>query len=421
MRRLVYFVLVLVVTAVLAPTIHAAPAATIYVSNTNDSGAGSLRGQIAAAAPGDTIQFDASLSGQTITLTSGEIIIDKNLTIDGSTLASPVTISGNNSSRIFYLSSSAVSMTSLRLINGNGAGSSACDGGAIYLSGSATLTVDRSEFDNNHASCNGGAIYLFVNSGLTLTNNTFTNNSSLYAGGAVRVANTPSVTVRGNTFVGNTSNEGGALWLSATTLVENNTFFNNNGRVTIYTYETLTLTNNTFVGNDGVTVRNSVAYLHMRNNIIGSCVVAGGTISTNINNWIVDGSCSPAYSGDPHLMALADNGGPTQTAALQPDSPAIDLGISAYCPATDQRGVARHDGDGNGVATCDLGAYETGTMQCSISQGNNYTFANQSNVSLYVNTSSDLGCLYVEELPVNHPNATGVTNGQHLQTGKYWR
>ena len=58
-------------------------AGTIIVTTTADSGAGSLRAAIAAASDGDTIQFDAALNGQSITLTSGTLTIDKNITIDG--------------------------------------------------------------------------------------------------------------------------------------------------------------------------------------------------------------------------------------------------------------------------------------------------------------------------------------------------
>ncbi len=56
---------------------------TLTVTTTADSGAGSLRDAIAAAGNGDTIQFDAALNGQTINLTSGELVIDKNITISG--------------------------------------------------------------------------------------------------------------------------------------------------------------------------------------------------------------------------------------------------------------------------------------------------------------------------------------------------
>jgi hypothetical protein len=69
---------------------------------------------------------------------------------------------------------------------------------------------------------------------------------------------------------------------------------------------------------------------------------------------------------DPLLGALADNGGPTLTHAFLPGSPAIDKANNYGCKgyldvllATDQRGHLRHwDGDGDGSARCDIGAFE---------------------------------------------------------------
>jgi hypothetical protein len=58
-------------------------------------------------------------------------------------------------------------------------------------------------------------------------------------------------------------------------------------------------------------------------------------------------------NADPRLAPLADNGGPTLTMALLPDSPAIDAGDNALAPATDQRGVPRPIG-----AASDIGAFE---------------------------------------------------------------
>src|ERR1700756_3838541 len=68
---------------------------TLTVTNNLDTGKGSLRAEIVAAKNGDTIVFAPSLNGQTITLTSGELLINKNLTINGPG-AGALTVSGNN-------------------------------------------------------------------------------------------------------------------------------------------------------------------------------------------------------------------------------------------------------------------------------------------------------------------------------------
>ncbi len=79
---------------------------TITVMNNGDSGAGSLRQALLDVGPGGTITFDKSLSGATITLTSGTLQITKNLTIDGSGLASHVRVSGNNAFTVFSIPTS---------------------------------------------------------------------------------------------------------------------------------------------------------------------------------------------------------------------------------------------------------------------------------------------------------------------------
>src|SRR5207248_3048941 len=62
---------------------------------------------------------------------------------------------------------------------------------------------------------------------------------------------------------------------------------------------------------------------------------------------------------DPQLLPLANNGGPTQTHALPASSPAVDAGDNSACPQTDQRGLTRpFDGNFNGIAICDGGAFE---------------------------------------------------------------
>ncbi len=83
-------------------------------------------------------------------------------------------------------------------------------------------------------------------------------------------------------------------------------------------------------------------------------------------NIIGDGSCGTRGASDPLIGPLQDNGGATKTHALLPGSPAIDAGDESYCLAADvggidARGVQRpQDGDGDGAAGCDIGAFELG-------------------------------------------------------------
>jgi len=107
------------------------------VLNTNNSGSGSLRDVIACVAPGTTITFDASLMGATITLTTGEIEIDKSLTISGLGNVADIKLSGNSASRIFHVQSGkTLSLQNLTLQNANAASPF---GGAVYVQGNLTL------------------------------------------------------------------------------------------------------------------------------------------------------------------------------------------------------------------------------------------------------------------------------------------
>ena len=74
-------------------------AATITVTNTNDSGAGSLRQAIADALNGDTIDFGVT---GTITLTTGELLVNKGITIHGPG-PDHLTVDGNHASGVFYV------------------------------------------------------------------------------------------------------------------------------------------------------------------------------------------------------------------------------------------------------------------------------------------------------------------------------
>ncbi|MEM9481169.1 MAG: right-handed parallel beta-helix repeat-containing protein [Verrucomicrobiota bacterium] len=150
---------------------------TRVVTNTNESGAGSLRQTIADADPGDTITFDSALSGGTIDLTGAQLTIDKNLTIDASALADGITIdAGGNGdfiqdpgeSRCLFISDGddsnqiAVALNHLTLQNGSHEGNNA--GANLYNDReNVTLTdchiLGGRAFGGSSADANGGGIF----------------------------------------------------------------------------------------------------------------------------------------------------------------------------------------------------------------------------------------------------------------------
>ena len=126
--------------------------AAFVVTNLNDSGPGSLRQMVldanAAAGP-DTIDFAAGLAG-TLTLTTGELVLTDDVTINGDTSGddrADITISGNNSGRIFRqtLAGTDTLLQSLTLTNGSAAGAA---GGAVRVD-DGSLTIQDSTIQNS--------------------------------------------------------------------------------------------------------------------------------------------------------------------------------------------------------------------------------------------------------------------------------
>ncbi|MDM8564521.1 choice-of-anchor Q domain-containing protein [Candidatus Halobeggiatoa sp. HSG11] len=280
----------------------------------NGAGNNTLREAIANANAGDTITFDPSIVGKTITL-SNQLTIDKDLTIDGT--GQKITISGNNAVRVFEVTAGTVTFNNLTIANGNSSGTG---GAGIY--NNSNLIINQTTFINNRVTAGipkGGAIFNDLSSTSAIINN--------------------------STFFGNYADNGGG----------------------VYNFSTMTIKNSTFSDNEkealgwGADIRNQ-GTLNLQNTILTNAILGEncyneGTISTNTNNLIEDGTCSPALSGDPLLSALADNGGDTQTMALLPGSPAINAGDNATCESTDQRGETRST-SGTGWNQCDIGAYE---------------------------------------------------------------
>ncbi len=126
---------------------------TLIVTTTADSGPGSLRQALAEANSGDAIQFASALPGQTITVTSGELLIDKGITIRGPMIVQRSTANGTPAFRIFHVTPGHTVMMEGLTIKG---GITEEFGGGIFNDG-ATLTLNNCAVANNSGSLSGGA------------------------------------------------------------------------------------------------------------------------------------------------------------------------------------------------------------------------------------------------------------------------
>jgi predicted outer membrane repeat protein len=225
-----------------------------------------------------------------------------------------------------------------------------CNGLGIGNEGS--VTVINSTFTGN----DDGAIYNDPHGRLTVTDSTFAGNTGSSGGAIYNPGGT--VTVTNSTFTGNSNPSGGGGGINDTggaVTVTNSTFTNNSalGGGGIHANGTVTVTNSIFTKSPSG----------------GNCYASGGGVITDGGHNIDDGtSCgfSPANGSlnntDPLLdpAGLANNGGPTQTIALEAGSPAINAGDETICAAPpvnnlDQRGFVR---PGIGATSCSIGAYE---------------------------------------------------------------
>ena len=308
------------------------------------------------------------------------------------------------------------------------------DGGAVYNEG--TLTISDSSFSDNSAGEDGGAVYSERGT-LTISDSDFSDNSAGYRGGAMLNWG-GTMTISGSGFNSNSARGndagGGAIYNERTLTISDSSFSDNSARViggAIHNEDSLTVSNSSFSGNSAryggglfvsdnanfqiSTSRSTLAQVTladnsansgggiyaadrtigffnyvestviMRNSIIarssgGDCV---GELIVNINNFIQDDSCSPAFSGNPRLGARVEpEDGSTAHYPLMTDSPAIGAADERYCPDTDQVGTARPQ-----EGACAIGAIEytttigpedtiiiTSTTSLNVRRGPNTTY-----------------------------------------------
>jgi hypothetical protein len=376
------------------------------VENTLDNGPGSLRQVISNAPFGATVTFDPSLAGQTITLTSGQIILSNSVYLYATGLTNGVQINGHGTSRIFQVNTGTTAILyGLILTNGN---PGANFGGAIFNSSGTLLELIACTIAGNTSS-QGGAI---ENEGTcVLLECTITGNHAVATGG-------------GSGNGGAIDNNQGPLQLLQCTIVSNTSTGLGGGVANYLT--TLAITNSIIANNspqDTFNFASSTLNAGGTNIVIAEAAQGGST-----NNGV-----SSLLGFPPILAPLGNYGGLTPTMPPLHGSPAIDGGSAAALSSEgftlDQRGYPRVSG-----ARVDIGAVEdqiasanfpltglttlgSGSFQFNLPSlvGGSFTVFATTNLALPFNTWSNLGP--VLETPVG----SGVFQFTDTQATNYPR
>ncbi len=260
-----------------------------------------------------------------------------------------------------------------RLMLRNGSGQDIGRGGGVTSWG--PLTLDTVVVTNNVGDFRSSAGAISSSGPLTVTNSAIISNTAPVGFGGVLIdgpAYMENVTIAYNKAI--SSGEAGALVAYArakvtlvnVTISQNESFFSCGG---IRNDGEMTLTNVTLAGNTVLSPRQQQVDLRnngrvtFQNTLIAGICLGSGTFTSMGGNLESGATCHFTQNTDkqntaPKIAPLAYNGGLGYTHALKPNSPAIDAGIQTACPLTDQRGMARWDGDADGTTVCDIGAYE---------------------------------------------------------------
>lgn len=333
------------------------------VTSTADSGANTLREAITTIcpAPNNVITFNLPGAGpHTITLTTGALVIDKNLIINNAS-GERITVSGNNASRVFVVNATRTATIKGLTISGGQFN----DGGGIRNQG--TLNLLNSTVTGNNATAPGGGIY---NDGvMTIINTTISGNNAGQSGGGIN--NTGTLTVINSTITNNradsdnnASGTGGGIAQATGTVTLHNTIvagnFNEDG------------------ASDAPDDLSGTFDAASSFNLIGDFATSSGLTHGANGNIVGNGGAGTIDISTVLNTTLAFNGGVTQTHALVAGSVALDAGSNANLPVdtfdadndtnvaetlpVDQRGAGfgrtRDAADADTTQTVDIGAFE---------------------------------------------------------------
>jgi CSLREA domain-containing protein len=293
-----------------------------------DAGGGILAHHSSLVLTRVVVRNNASAIGGGL-LAHGDMSVLSSTTISQSTITQNHSVGSGGGMALISMGIASILDTT---VSANTAGESGGGLGMIKgdpFPGVPTVTINRSTISGNHAAVAAGGIA--VSGGLEIANSTLSGNSSAGAGGALVHGEFGSAILRNVTITNNASGLAGAVvneWCAEC-------------------QSSLLLAQNTIIANNSGTASSNCA---------------GDPLTDTGHNLEFPGhTCafvSNAVHADPLLGMLTNNGGPTQTHALNSHSPAIDAGANTICAAppvsrVDQRGEPRPS-----VAHCDIGAFE---------------------------------------------------------------